>query len=150
MIKNWMILGDEAYSNDDKVIGVLRFSSDELNNWKEVAINKIKDAIDKSPIVREDISLSNCVLVYGYFHKNICENVSDFNDFVNELKNVYGMDYSITKFINTHCKEDNHILINFWDKDEFYGLKWENVPMDFTCLINNVILPIHLPGMWVC
>ena len=45
MVKNWMVLGDEAFGCNDIPVGVVRFSPNELNNWKDVAINKIKDEV---------------------------------------------------------------------------------------------------------
>lgn len=151
MIKNWVILGDEAFTSDDIPVGVVRFSPSELSNWKDVAINKIKDAIDKCPIVKEIISLSNCLFVDGFFHEAICGNVSEFDNFINELKSIFRVDYSITELCYTNNKEDKDcIYINFGDKDEYYRLKWRKVPMNFAYLINDVLLPVHLSDMWVC
>ena len=151
MVKNWMVLGDEAFDGNDIPVGVVRFSPNELNNWKDVAINKIKDAIARCPIVREIISWSNCLFVDGFFHEAICGNVSEFDCFINELKCIFGVDYSITELCYTDNKEDeDRLYINFGDKDEYYRLKWGKVPMDFIWVCNDVLLPVHLSNMWVC
>lgn len=132
MIKNWMILGDEAFDGNDIPVGVIRFSPNELNNWKDVAICKIKNAIDKSPIVREIISWSNCLFVDGFFRKANCGNDSEFDSFINEMKSIFEVDYSITNLCYIDHKEaENCLYINFGDRDDFYRLKWKSVPMDF-------------------
>ena len=37
MVKNWMVLGDEAFDGNDIPVGVVRFSPTELSNWKDAS-----------------------------------------------------------------------------------------------------------------
>lgn len=41
MVKNWMLLGDEAFDGPDSPTGVLKFSQEEMKDWQEVVVCKI-------------------------------------------------------------------------------------------------------------
>ena len=36
MVKNWLILGDEAFDSNDKPLGVIHFTLEEIDNHESV------------------------------------------------------------------------------------------------------------------
>ena len=44
MVKNWIILGEAALDDADWALGVINFKQDEIANWKDIAIERIKAA----------------------------------------------------------------------------------------------------------
>ena len=36
MVKNWLILGDDAFDSNDIPMGLLRFSQEEVRDWQSI------------------------------------------------------------------------------------------------------------------
>ena len=53
MIKNWMILGDEAFNSNHEPIGVIELTSEELNDWKNIAWERFAHTVNTNEKVRE-------------------------------------------------------------------------------------------------
>ena len=45
MVKNWMILGDEAFDSESKAVGVIRLAPDEMDDWQSVAWGRFADVV---------------------------------------------------------------------------------------------------------
>lgn len=125
MSKSWILLGDAAF--DDKEVeplGVLKFKSKELANWREIALNKIKTAIEECPKEREIISESNCIVTGGCLYKGVCTDKSEFEGFTQELGDYLKMEHSvIEEFNNLDSKRGNGVIVFFCDWDDYMEYK---------------------------
>ena len=61
MVKNWIILGDEAFEDSEMVWGRVEFSRNQQKNWQSILMDQFNNAIEKSVKVREMINNSNFV-----------------------------------------------------------------------------------------
>jgi len=61
MVKNWIILGDEAFEDSDFVWGRIELSRMQQKNWQSIVMEQLNSAIEKSAKVREMVDKSNFV-----------------------------------------------------------------------------------------
>ena len=70
MVKNWIILGDEAFENSDFVWGRIELSRMQQKNWQSIVMEQLNRAIEKSAKVREMIENSNIIECdFDFFEK---------------------------------------------------------------------------------
>ncbi len=70
MVKNWIILGDEAFENSDFVYGRIELTKQLQEDWQSIVMEQLDSAIKKSAKVREMIDNSNFVEVdFNFFVK---------------------------------------------------------------------------------
>ena len=69
MVKNWMILGDDAFDSESKPVGVIRLTPDEMDNWQNVAWGRFADVVNNNPLVRKMVFGCNYLYVGGSFNK---------------------------------------------------------------------------------
>lgn len=88
MVKNWMLLGDEAFDGPDCPMGVLRFSQEEIKDWQEVAFNRFSDVLKQSEKVREMVRESNFLYITGLFYEKSGATDEQLRDLTNRLLEV--------------------------------------------------------------
>jgi hypothetical protein len=70
MVKNWILLGDEAFENSDYVWGRIELSRMQQENWQSIVMEQFNSAIEKSAKVREMIDNSNIIECdFDFFEK---------------------------------------------------------------------------------
>ena len=70
MVKNWIILGDEAFEDSEMVWGRIELSRIQQKNWQSIVIEQLNSAIEKSAKVREMIENSNFIECdFDFFEK---------------------------------------------------------------------------------
>ena len=70
MVKNWIILGDEAFENSDFVWGRIELSRMQQKYWQSIVMEQFNNAIEKSAKVREMIENSNIIECdFDFFEK---------------------------------------------------------------------------------
>ena len=67
MVKNWILLGDEAFEDSDSTWGRIELSKEQQKNWESIVMEKLNSAIEKSAKVREMIEKSNFIDCDFYF-----------------------------------------------------------------------------------
>ena len=67
MVKNWILLGDEAFEGSDFVWGKIEISKEQQKNWQSIVMEQFNSAIEKSAKVREMIENSNLIDCDFYF-----------------------------------------------------------------------------------
>ena len=67
MVKNWIILGDEAFEDSDFVWGRIELSRMQQKNWQSIVMEQFNSAIEKSAKVRDMIDNSNFIELDFYF-----------------------------------------------------------------------------------
>lgn len=87
MVKNWLILGDEAFENSDFVWGRIELSKEQQSNWQNIVMEQLNSAIEKSAKVREMIDNSNIIECdFDFFEKPKVteEEVAEFGKLLEE------------------------------------------------------------------
>lgn len=70
MVKNWILLGDEAFEGSESTWGRIELSKEQQSNWQNIVMEQLNSAIEKSAKVREMIDNSNFIeLDFHFFEK---------------------------------------------------------------------------------
>jgi hypothetical protein len=67
MVKNWILLGDEAFEGSESTWGRIELSKEQQSNWQNIVMEQLNSAIEKSAKVREMIDNSNFIELDFYF-----------------------------------------------------------------------------------
>ena len=67
MVKNWILLGDEAFEGSESTWGRIELSKEQQSNWQNIVMEQLDCAIEKSAKVREMIDNSNFIELDFYF-----------------------------------------------------------------------------------
>ena len=67
MVKNWILLGDEAFEGSESTWGRIELSKEQQSNWQNIVMEQLNRAIEKSAKVREMIDNSNFIELDFYF-----------------------------------------------------------------------------------
>ena len=67
MVKNWILLGDEAFEGSESTWGRIELSKEQQSNWQNIVMEQLNSAIEKSAKVREMIDKSNFIELDFYF-----------------------------------------------------------------------------------
>ena len=67
MVKNWILLGDEAFEGSESTWGRIELSQEQQSNWQNIVMEQLNSAIEKSAKVREMIDNSNFIEFDFYF-----------------------------------------------------------------------------------
>jgi len=89
MVKNWIILGDAALKDADWTIGKIDFSQDEVPNWKNIALERIKAA--KTERMSDFAKKGEAIDFSGTFYVKNNITQSDFDDFCNQVAHLFGV-----------------------------------------------------------
>ena len=70
MVKNWIILGDEAFDGSDWTWGLIKLSKKQQRDWQHIVMEQLNSAIEKSAKVREMIDNNNVLTIkFDFFEK---------------------------------------------------------------------------------
>ncbi len=69
MVKNWLVLGDEAFDSDDFPMGIMHFSLDEMKDWQSVAWKQFADIFNNNERVRNMVFNCNLISISGLVYK---------------------------------------------------------------------------------
>ena len=89
MVKNWIILGDAALDDAVWTIGKIDFSQDEVSNWKDIALERIKAA--KTERISDFAKNGETIDFSGTFYVKNNITQSDFDDFCNQVAQLFGV-----------------------------------------------------------
>ena len=109
MIKNWIILGDAALDDADWALGVINFKQDEIANWKDIAIERIKAA--KTERISQLAKEGGIIGISGLFYVKNKISQSDFDDFCNQVAELFEVELLQFELSSSRRREDNEILI---------------------------------------
>ena len=70
MVKNWMMLGDEAFNSNHEPIGVIELSPEELDNWQKIAWKRFAGVVNNNEKVRSLVFSSNFLYLGATFSKS--------------------------------------------------------------------------------
>ena len=109
MVKNWIILGDAALDDADWTLGVINFKQDEIANWKDIAIERIKAA--KTERISQLAKEGGIIGISSLFYVENQISQSDFDDFCNQVAELFEVELLQFELSSSRRREDNKIFI---------------------------------------
>ena len=109
MVKNWIVLGDAALDDADWTLGVIYFKQDEIANWKDIAIERIKAA--KTERISQLAKEGGIIGISGLFYVKNKISQSDFDDFCNQVAELFEVELLQFELSSSRRREDNKIFI---------------------------------------
>lgn len=145
MVKNWMMLGDEAFDSNHDPIGVIELSPEELGNWQNIAWKRLADVVNNNEKVRNLVFSSNCMYFGAVFSKSsgvTKENVDDFADSL--FQNIDDLEYYTVDFSVNPRTDDGTLILAFGMLDEEKLQKL--MPTYYTYIKGDMIVPVDCQG----
>jgi hypothetical protein len=141
MVKNWMILGDEAFDSNHEPIGVIELTSEELNDWKSVAWERFAHTVNTNVKVREMVFNSNYMYIGAVFNKKSGVTYEDIDGFVNYIfQQIDDIEYYTIDITYNPNADDGKIILNFVDYTKMRKL----APSNFLYIKGDTIVSVHL------
>ena len=109
MVKNWIILGDAALVHADWALGVIKLKQDEIANWKDIALERIKDA--KTERISQLAKEGGSIDISGFFYVKNRITQQDFDDFCNQVAELFEVELLQRHLSSSRRREDNKIFI---------------------------------------
>ena len=109
MVKNWIILGDAALDDADWTLGVIDFTQSEIANWKNIALERIKAA--KTERITLFAKEGGIIGISGLFYVKNKISQSDFDDFCNQVAELFEVELLQFELSSSRRREDNKIFI---------------------------------------
>lgn len=109
MIKNWIVLGDAALDDADWSLGIIRLSPDEIADWKNIAMEWIKAA--KTERISQFAKEGGTINISGLFYVKKRITQQDFDDFCNQVAELFGVELLQHDLSSSRRREDNEVLI---------------------------------------
>ena len=109
MVKNWIILGDAALDDADWALGVINFKQDEIANWKDIALERIKAATTER--ITQFAKEGGIIGISGLFYVKNKISQSDFDDFCNQVAELFEVELLQFELSSSRRREDNKIFI---------------------------------------
>ena len=121
MVKNWLILGDEAFDSDDFPMGIMHFSLEEMRDWQDIAWKQFANIVNNNEKVKRMVFGSNFISISGLFYKKagvILEHLKEFaRAIADECDNI---EYGRTDIDYDTRKDTNMLFVSF-----LMILKWQ-------------------------
>ena len=109
MVKNWIILGDAALDDADWALGIIRLSPNEIADWKNIAMERIKAA--KTERISQLAKEGGAIDISGFFYVKNRITQQNFDDFCNLVAELFGVELLQHDLSSSRRREDNEILI---------------------------------------
>lgn len=88
MVKNWLILGDEAFDSDDSPMGLMRFSLEQMKDWQDIAWKQFADIFNNNERVWNMVFNCNMISISGLFYKKSGVKLDQLKEFAIAKMNV--------------------------------------------------------------
>lgn len=109
MVKNWIVLGDAALDDADWSLGIIRLSPNEIADWKNIAMERIKAA--KTERISQLAKEGGTINISGFFYVKNRITQQDYDDFCNQVAELFGVELLQHDLSSSRRREDNEILI---------------------------------------
>lgn len=142
MIKNWMILGDEAFNSKHEPVGVIELSPEELDNWQDVVWGRFADIVNNNEKVRDLVFSSNYLYLGAVFSKGSGVTNEDINEFADVFyQNIDDLQYFNIDFNINPRTDDGTIILAFgmYEEEKLQRL----MPTHYTYIKGDMIIPIE-------
>ena len=141
MIKNWMILGDDAFNSKHEPVGVIELSPEELDNWQDVAWRRFANIVNNNEKVREMVFNSNYFYLGAVFSKRSGVTKEDVDEFADALyQNIDDLEYYTVDFSVNPRTDDGTLILSFgmYDEEKLQKL----MPTHYTYIKGDIIVPV--------
>ena len=109
MVKNWIILGDAALDDADWSLGIIRLSPNEIADWKNIAMERIKAA--KTERISQFAKEGGTINISGFFYVKNRITQQDYDDFCNQVAELFGVELLQLELSSLRRREVNEIII---------------------------------------
>lgn len=111
MIKNFITLGDAAFDANDAPMGIIRFTPDNVSNWKNIALEQLKSV--KTERISQFAKEGGAINISGLFYAKNKIAQADFDDFCGQVAESFGIPLlGRPELSSSRHREDNEILIS--------------------------------------
>ena len=107
MIKNWILLGDEAFEGSGSTWGRIELSKEQQSNWQDIVMEQLNRAIEKSAKVREMIDNSNIIEFDFYFFEKSKVAEEEVAEFMKLRKAIRAAEEDAPKIEEKNCIDEN-------------------------------------------
>ena len=142
MVKNWMILGDQAFDGDENPLGIIRFTLEEMKDWQSIAWKQFANVVNNNEIVKRMVFGCNRISLSGLFYKKSEVVLEHLNDFARAIANECdNLEYGDAEIEYDTRKDTNMLFISFF----YYDPETiDTAPLDFNFIQGNTIIPIQV------
>ena len=119
MVKNWVMLGDEAFKDDESPMGTIRLKKDEMDNWAEHALEQLRKAA-KSSKVQEMVKGKKVIVFDALFYKKVKVDEDMKKRLIESATAMFdGIVTGLFTYKTSTHRGDNMIFVDFYmSKDE--------------------------------
>lgn len=142
MVKNWMILGDEAFNSKNPPLGILKFDSEEVKDWQSIAWRQLADSVNNNEMVKRMVFSSNRIILRGVFYKKSGVTLEQLDDFSRAIADTCdNIEYGRVDIMYDSCKDNNMLIICF----SYYEPDMANSESTEFCYVHgDKVLQIHV------
>lgn len=101
MVKNWLILGDEAFDSNDFPMGIMHFSLEEMKDWQNIAWKQFANIFNNNERVKKMVYYSNGISISGLFYKKSGVILEHLKEFARAIADEYdNIEYECTEYLS--------------------------------------------------
>ena len=142
MVKNWLILGDEAFNSNDTPLGIFKFTLEEMKDWQNIALKQFVNIVNNNEKVKSMVFGSNFISLSGLFYKKSGIILDHLNDFANAIADECdNLLYGDLKIEFDTRKDTNILFISFYNYNQESEYR---SPFGFNFILGNTIMPIQV------
>ena len=142
MVKNWLILGDEAFNSNDTPLGIFKFTLEEMKDWQSIAWKQFANVVNNNEIVKRMVFGCNRISLSGLFYKKSRVVLEHLNDFARAIASECdNLEYGDAEIEYDTRKDTNVLFISFFNYDP-ETINTE--PLDFIFIQGDKIIPIQV------
>ena len=142
MVKNWLILGDEAFDGNETPMGIFRFNYEEMKDWQNIAWKQFADIVNNNKKVKRMVFGSNFICLSGLFYKKSGIRLDHLYDFGKAIAaECDNLEFGDAKIMYDTRKDTNMLFISFFNLNP--DLEYVK-PLGFNYILGNTIMPIQV------
>lgn len=120
MVKNFITLGDAAFDANDEPIGIIRFTPDDILDWKNIALEQLRSV--KTERLSNYAKQLGYIDISGYFNTKSQVSEFDFDDFCEQAAKLFDVTLSL-QTLDISAKQENTIILSFTDFSLFADIR---------------------------
>jgi hypothetical protein len=142
MVKNWLILGDEAFDSTETPLGIFKFTLEEMKDWQSIAWKQFANVVNNNEIVNRMVFGCNRISLSGLFYKKSGVVLEHLNDFARAIASECdNLEYGDAEIEYDTSKDTNMLFISFF----YYDPELVNTnPIDFNFIRGDTIIPVQV------
>ena len=142
MVKNWLILGDEAFDSNDTPLGIFKFTLEEMKDWQSIAWKQFANVVNNNEIVKRMVFGCNHISLSGLFYKKSGVVLEHLNDFARAIASECdNLEYGHADIEYDTKKDTNMLFISFyyWEPEMV-----NSEPSEFSYILVDKVFSIQI------